>query len=114
MHATLRLACFLLLLASGGAALAGDLQLGPPLPRFDLVKEGTHRYLRFMKAGEASTPADIWTRDVKFGEADIEFLQALPLASSGVNGCTRMDAWASMPSTRPAAPTAMNAGRSPS
>jgi hypothetical protein len=34
------------------------------------VKEGTHRYLRFMKLGEASTPADIWTRTVSFEESD--------------------------------------------
>lgn len=72
MHAFKRLALSLLLLAPVGAAFANyvadDVDVGTTLPRFSLVKEGTHRYLRFMKLGEASTPADIWTREVTFQE----------------------------------------------
>ena len=70
MHAFMRLAFSTLLLASSGAALAEDVDVGTTLPRFSLLKEGTHRYLRFMKLGEASTPADIWTRTVSFEERD--------------------------------------------
>jgi len=70
MHAFKRLALSTLLLASSGAALADDVDVGTALPRFSLLKEGTHRYLRFMKLGEASTPADIWTRTVSFEERD--------------------------------------------
>jgi len=72
MHAFKRLALSLVLLAPAGAAFANDVaddvDVGATLPRFSLVKEGTHRYLRFMKVGEASTPADIWTREVRFEE----------------------------------------------
>jgi len=70
MHAITRLAFSLLLLAPAGAVLAEDVNVGTTLPRFALVKEGTHRYLRFMKQGDASMPADIWTREVKFEQAD--------------------------------------------
>lgn len=70
MHASPRIALAFLLLASSGTALAQDVNLGAPLPRFSLVKESVHRYLRFMMAGEASTPADIWTRTVSFEERD--------------------------------------------
>jgi hypothetical protein len=70
MHAFPRIAAALLLLASSSTVLAQDVNVGAPLPRFSLVKEGVHRYLRFMKMGEASTPADIWTREVKFEERE--------------------------------------------
>ena len=70
MHGFKGLAFSLLLLAPLGAALADDVDVGTPLPRFSLIKEGTHRYLRFMKQGEASMPADIWTREVKFEQLD--------------------------------------------
>ncbi|UGQ47158.1 DUF3108 domain-containing protein [Massilia endophytica] len=40
--------------------------LGSPMPRFSLLKEGSHRYLRYVKDGETNTPMDIWQRTVKF------------------------------------------------
>ena len=70
MHAYRRIALAILVLASTGTAFADNIEVGTPLPRFSLVKEGVHRYLRFMKTGEASTPADIWTREVSFQEVD--------------------------------------------
>jgi hypothetical protein len=70
MHVFKRLLVSGLLVAFGAPALAEDVDVGAPLPRFSLVKEGTHRYLRFMKMGEASTPADIWTRSVSFEERE--------------------------------------------
>jgi len=46
-----------------------NVDVGTPLPRFDLLKPGTHHYLRYMKTLEgASTPIDIWTREVRFDE----------------------------------------------
>lgn len=46
-----------------------NVDLGTPLPRFDLLKPGTHHYLRYMKTVDgASTPVDIWTREVRFDE----------------------------------------------
>jgi hypothetical protein len=40
--------------------------VGTALPRFSLLKEGTQRYVRYVKSGAASTPVDIWTREVRF------------------------------------------------
>jgi hypothetical protein len=40
--------------------------LGSPMPRFSMLKEGSHRYLRYVKDGESNTPLDIWQRTVKF------------------------------------------------
>jgi hypothetical protein len=46
-----------------------NVDVGTPLPRFDLLKPGTHHYLRYMKTADgASTPVDIWTREVRFDE----------------------------------------------
>lgn len=70
MHVIKRLALSFMLLAPCASAPAEDVNVGTPLPRFALLKEGTHRYLRFMKAGEASTPADIWTREVRFEQRE--------------------------------------------
>lgn len=70
MHVIKRLALSFMLLAPCASAPAEDVNVGTPLPRFALLKEGTHRYLRFMKAGEVSTPADIWTREVKFEQRE--------------------------------------------
>lgn len=71
MHGTKGLLLSLLLAAAAlNGAAAAEIAVGTPLPRFDLVKEGTHRYLRFVKSGEASTPIDIWTREVRLEERD--------------------------------------------
>jgi len=46
-----------------------NVDVGTPLPRFDLLKPATHHYLRYMKTADgASTPVDIWTREVRFDE----------------------------------------------
>ena len=47
------------------------IDVGTPLPRFNLVKPGSHHYLRFMRTPEgASAPLDIWTREVRFEARD--------------------------------------------
>jgi hypothetical protein len=56
-----------------GAAVQ-QVDVGNPLPRFGLLKEGTHHYLRYMKSGEANTAADIWTREVRFEQRNGEQL----------------------------------------
>lgn len=47
-----------------------NVDVGSQLPRIDLVKPGTHHYLRFMRtpATGASQPIDIWTREIRFEE----------------------------------------------
>lgn len=52
-------------------AAVQNVDVGASLPRFSLVKPGTHHYLRYMRTAEgASLPADIWTREVRFEERD--------------------------------------------
>lgn len=69
----------ILLLAAFGASLLGapaaraavhEVQVGQPLPRFNLLHEGTHRYLRYFRKGDANTALDIWAREVQFVEKD--------------------------------------------
>jgi hypothetical protein len=65
MH-TFRAGALALLLSCAALSHAADVNVGDPLPRFALLKEGTHRYLRFMKNGDANVPVDIWAREVRF------------------------------------------------
>jgi hypothetical protein len=56
-------------LSSQAAVLNVD--VGSPLPRIDLVKPGTHHYLRFMRTpAGANQPIDIWTREIRFEQQD--------------------------------------------
>jgi hypothetical protein len=66
------------------------------LPRFSLLKEGTHHYLRFMKSGEANTAADIWTREVRFEERGGEKLLHIRQRWDGVGAAPSLrllDSW---------------------
>jgi hypothetical protein len=57
------------LLAPPTQAAVQDIDVGKPLPRYSLLKPGTHHYLRYIKTTDgASTPVDIWTREVRFDE----------------------------------------------
>jgi len=60
------LAVSLLACAFAAQAAPHYVAVGSPLPRFSLLKEGSHRYLRYLKDGETNTPMDIWQRTVKF------------------------------------------------
>lgn len=57
-------------LAATSQAAVQNVDVGAPLARFNLLKPGTHRYLRYVKQGESSTPVDIWTREVRFEQRD--------------------------------------------
>jgi hypothetical protein len=47
------------------------IDVGTPLPRMQLLKPGTHHYLRYLKTPDgANRPADIWTREVRFDERE--------------------------------------------
>lgn len=64
----------LALLVSLGAASAQaavtPVPVGQPLARFDRIKPGVHRYLRYRQAGETLTPVDVWTREIRFEPKD--------------------------------------------
>lgn len=62
-------AASLLTAAAAGRASAAavhTLKVGEALPRFTLLKPGTHRYLRARASGDSVTPTDLWTRTVSF------------------------------------------------
>jgi len=62
-------AVLLAALSLSSQAAVVNIDVGTPLPRFDLIRPGTHHYLRYMKTPDgASTPVDIWTREVRFEE----------------------------------------------
>jgi hypothetical protein len=65
-------ASLVLSLSTQAHAAVHDVDVGAPLPRFALLKTGTHHYLRFLRvpATGASTPIDIWTREIRFEERD--------------------------------------------
>jgi len=53
-----------------------NVEVGTPLPRFSLLKPGTHHYLRFMRTPSSGAdqpknqPIDIWTREIRFEERE--------------------------------------------
>ncbi|WP_036169138.1 hypothetical protein [Massilia sp. 9096] len=57
-------------LAAASQAAVQNIDVGTPLARFGLLKPGTHRYLRYLKTGEATQPIDIWTREIRFEPHD--------------------------------------------
>lgn len=59
---------------SAGAAI-NSVDLGTPLPRFSLLHEGTHHYLRYVKSGDSNAPIDIWTRTARFEKSALHITQ---------------------------------------
>jgi hypothetical protein len=66
-------------------AAVSNVDVGAPLPRFDLLKEGAHHYLRFMKSGDANTPVDIWTREIRFETSGSQQLMQIRQKWDAVN-----------------------------
>jgi len=66
------LAALALGLSLSSQAAVLNVDVGSQLPRFDLVKPGTHHYLRFMRtpSSGANQPIDIWTREIRFEQQD--------------------------------------------
>jgi hypothetical protein len=56
--------------AASAQAAPLEVKVGAPLARFDKIKPGVHRYLRYKQTGETFTPADIWTREIRFEPRD--------------------------------------------
>src|SRR5689334_21503703 len=52
-------------------AAVHNVDVGAPLPRFSLLKPGTHHYLRSIRTVDGgNVPVDIWAREVRFEERD--------------------------------------------
>jgi hypothetical protein len=64
-----------LLSASQAHATPQYVAAGTPLPRIALLKEGSHRYLRYVQAGDSNTPLDIWLREIRFDKERLQIRQ---------------------------------------
>ena len=66
-----------LLLATTALAQAAPqyVEVGTPLPRFHLLKEGSHRYLRYLRSADGNMALDIWQRDIHFDGKRIQIRQ---------------------------------------
>jgi hypothetical protein len=86
------------------SAAPTNVDVGTRLPRFSLLKEGIHHYLRFMKSGDANTAADIWTREVRFEERGGEKLLHIRQRWDGVGPAPSLrllDSWFDAGTFRP-------------
>jgi hypothetical protein len=90
-------------------AAVTSVDVGTPLPRFSLVKPGTHHYLRYFRTPDgANIPLDIWAREVRFeqreGKQQLHIVQrwdgamASPTAPASVK---RLDSWFETATFRP-------------
>jgi hypothetical protein len=86
-------------LSCNALAAPTSIELGKPLPRYALLKESTHRYLRYMLSDGASIPADIWTRTVRFEQGGVHIVQRW----DGAAGTTvrLVDSWFDAATLRP-------------
>lgn len=50
-------------------------EVGTPLPRFHLLKEGSHRYLRYLRSADGNMALDIWQRDIHFDGKQMQLRQ---------------------------------------
>ncbi len=79
----------LLLALCCAPAGAAEIKVGAPLPRMDLVKQGAHHWLRYIRNGEVNTPMDIWTREVRYTPEGMQIRQRW----DGVNTLVLLDSW---------------------
>lgn len=78
-------------------AFAANIEVGAPLPRIAMVKEGTHHWLRYWRNGEVNTPVDIWTREVRLTPEGMQIRQRW----DGVNSLVLLDSWFDKGSFKP-------------
>ncbi|XLZ70929.1 hypothetical protein ABT364_02905 [Massilia sp. SR12] len=72
------------------SAMAVEIKVGAELPRFAMVKEGSHHWLRYVRNGEVNTPLDIWTREVRFTPDGMQIRQRWDGAANSV---VLLDSW---------------------
>jgi hypothetical protein len=69
------LPALLLAIAVPAHAAPQYVETGTPLPRFHLLKEGSHRYLRYLRSNDGNTALDIWQRDIHFDGKQMQIRQ---------------------------------------
>ena len=103
------LSALLACLSVAAQAAVTPVDVGTPLPRFSLLKPGTHHYLRYFRTADgANIPLDIWTREVRFeqreGKQQMHIVQrwdgamASPTSAGSVK---RLDSWFETGTFRP-------------
>jgi len=103
------LSALLACLSMCAQAAVTNIDVGTPLPRFNLLKPGTHHYLRYFRTTDgANIPLDIWAREVRFeqreGRQQMHIVQrwdgamASPTSPGSVK---RLDSWFETATFRP-------------
>jgi hypothetical protein len=90
-------------------AAVTHVDVGTPLPRFSLLKPGTHHYLRYFRTPDgASIPLDIWARELRFeqreGKQQMHIVQRWDGAMAGPTSpasVKRLDSWFDTATFRP-------------
>lgn len=102
--AALGLAAVALLGIGVAQAATTEVKVGDPLPRYDRLKPGTHRYIRVKVTDDTWTVNDVWTRDVRFetqnGLKRVHIVQHWDAAGAG-NGRLDIDSWFEEKTLRP-------------
>lgn len=85
-------------------AAVHDIDVGSQLPRFSLLKEGKHHYLRYLQDGGANKPLDIWERELRFETRDGKTLLHVRQRWDGVAPkpyTLQLDSWSEPGTFRP-------------
>jgi hypothetical protein len=90
-------------------AAVHTIDVGNPLPRFSLIKPGTHHYLRFIRTPDgANAPLDIWAREVRFEERDgkqrmhiVQRWDGAMTSPTAPGSVKRLDSWFDTATFRP-------------
>lgn len=99
--------CAMLLLAGSAAAAQAavtPVPVGQPLARFDKLKPGVHRYLRYRQVGDTVTAIDVWTREVRFEDQDGQRRLHIVQHWDGAGAATsnrQLDSWFEVGTFRP-------------
>ncbi|MDQ8754727.1 hypothetical protein RCO27_00650 [Sphingosinicella sp. LHD-64] len=92
------------ILAQDSAAAEGEaIRVGQPLPRFDRLRPGTSRYLRYAVRADRRTIIDIWTRTIAFESDSATGTRRLHITQvwEGSQSERRLDSWFEMGTFRP-------------
>jgi hypothetical protein len=96
-------------LCAAAQAAVHNVDVGTPLPRFSLLKPGTHHYLRYMRTADGgNVPVDIWARDVRFEERDgkrqlhiVQRWDGAMASAAASPSVKRLDSWFDSATFRP-------------
>jgi hypothetical protein len=105
----LALPALLASLCISAQAAVHNVDVGVPLPRFSLLKPGTHHYLRYFRTADGgNAPLDIWAREVRFEERDgkqrlhiVQRWDGAMVSPASPGSSKRLDSWFDTTTFRP-------------